>query len=195
MAISVSAQLNDAERVQISQILGCDPKSLDKTLQPFAAAGLEEYLRMILGQRVFTRGSDILEHRLLLLTKAAFNGRIPDEQRVSALFQLSSTGSRSLIRAVLAKYQYELRDEIDATMRDALESVDEDEHGWTFTVNSENVVETMNRILAVIDGTLPQVSKKPTTVSTYNLRPSSYGKLCSHFGVTPKQSKQSSQQA
>src|ERR1039458_7388469 len=111
MTISVTPHLTSVERDQLAQILACEVSELDQVLSSYGSAALEEYVRMILGQRVFTRGSDILEHRLLLLVKEAFGGRIPDEQRVSALFQLSSTGSRSLIRAVLAKYQYELRDE------------------------------------------------------------------------------------
>jgi hypothetical protein len=71
-------------------------------------------------------------------------------------------------------------------MRETLGSVDENPDGWVFTVNSENVVDTMNRSLAVIDGSLPQVRKIRDTVSSYLLLPSSYLKLCERFGVTAK---------
>jgi len=186
MPITISIALGQDERTQLAAILGCDVSNLDTALSSYGTAALEEYARMFLGQRVFTRGSDIMEYRLLLLTKGSFSGRLPDEQRVSALFQRSSTASRALIRAVLAKFQYELSGEIAATMRDSLNAVVDDEDSWSFVVNSENIVEAMNRVLAVIDGTLPQVTKKPGMVTSYALKPSSYLALCQHFGVKAK---------
>jgi len=71
-------------------------------------------------------------------------------------------------------------------MTDVLESVSEDADGWSIVVNSENVVETMNRVLASKDGSLPQVTRKPGTVASWMLKPSSYAELCSYYGVTPK---------
>ncbi len=94
MSVIVELNLNTTERAQLARILGCGEAELDDKLGSYATAALEEYLRMFLGQRVFTRGSDIVEYRLLLLTKEAFQGRLPDEQRVCALFQRSVTGSR-----------------------------------------------------------------------------------------------------
>ena len=110
MAITVDLPLNAEEKAQLAGILRCDPDALDAVLAPYAAAALEEYARMFIGQRVFTRGSDIHEYRLFLLIKQPLEGRIPDEQQVSDLFQTTATQSRSLIRSVLAKYQYELQE-------------------------------------------------------------------------------------
>lgn len=191
MAISIDLNLSDLERAQLAGILGCEVSHLETELGSYGTAALEEYVRMFLGQRVFTRGSDMLEYRLLLLTKSAFGGRLPDEQRVSAVFQRSATGSRSLIRAVIAKYQYELSGEVATTMKDTLTSVNQDGDDWSFVVNSENVVETMNRVLAGIDGTLPQVGKKSGMVASYSLKSSSYHALCEYYGIAPKQGKKS----
>ena len=82
MAITVDLPLNAEEKAQLAGILRCDPDALDAVLAPYAAAALEEYARMFIGQRVFTRGSDIHEYRLFLLIKQPLEGRIPDEQQV-----------------------------------------------------------------------------------------------------------------
>ena len=87
MAISVELELTDAERTQLASILGSAPDALDDAIASFATAALEEYARMFLGQRVFTRGSDAREFRLLLLIKHAFANRFPDDQRISDFFQ------------------------------------------------------------------------------------------------------------
>jgi hypothetical protein len=57
----------------------------------------------------------------------------------------------------------------------------------TAIINSENLVDALNRDLASIDGSLPQVAKKKNTVSTYELQNSSYLKLCEHYGIQPIQ--------
>ncbi len=74
-------------------------------------------------------------------------------------------------------------------MTDTLRAVAEDEEGWSVIVNSENVVETMNRMLATIDGSLPQVTKRQGTVSSFVLKPSAYVKLCEHYEVQPRERK------
>jgi hypothetical protein len=186
MAIEFEATLLSNERQQLADILQCDVSNLDAVLAPFARAALSEYAGMMLGQHVFTRGSDFNEYRLVLLIKEAFGGLLPDEQNVCSLFQVSPTGARSLIRAVSAKYQYELSKEIAATMRATLQEVGEDEDGWSFIVNSDHIVEALNRFLAIIDGTLHQVTKVPGTVANYILQPSAYEALCHRFGLTPK---------
>jgi hypothetical protein len=143
---------------------------------------------MILGQKVFTRGSDLLEYRLLLLIQHAFNGRIPDEQKVCNLFQTTTSGSRSLIRAVMSKYQYQLKAPIEETLKLLIDSakVAKGNSSLTIAVHSLNLVDELNRKLAEIDSALPAVQKKQGSVSTYELQPSSYEKLCQYFGLTSK---------
>jgi hypothetical protein len=183
VAITLNLPLNDEEKAQLAGILHCDAGALDAVLAPYAAAALEEYARMFIGQRVFTRGSDMHEYRLFLLIKQPLEGRIPDEQHVSDLFQTTANQSRSLIRSVIAKYQYELQEAINATLRNAVEAAESDGDDWAVTVNSENVVESLNRLIGSIDGSLPQIEKKRGTVCSYVLRRSSYTRLCERFDL------------
>lgn len=185
MAITVELGLADAERNQLAGILRVDPADLDDALTPFAGAAVEEYARMFIGQRVFTRGSDIREYRLFLLIKTAFENRIPDEQRVSDLFQTTASQSRSLIRSVMSKFQYELQEAIDASLRTAVEEAVRDADDWAVTVPSENIVEALNRVIGAIDGSLPQIEKKRGTVASYVLRQSSCERLRDRFGLEP----------
>lgn len=190
MKIEVDVPLNDDETRQLAGILGVDAKNLPKALQPFSRSAVEEYVRMFLGQRVFTRGRDALEFRLFLLIRGAFGNKIPDEKRVCALFQYSPTQARSLIRAVMSKYQYDLSEAIDATLTETVRQVSRDnEDKLSVVINSENLVDALNVTLASIDGSLPQISKKKGTVSTYDFKESTYGRLCEHYGVPPKQPK------
>lgn len=177
--LDVVVDLSKPERTQLSRILGCDDADLDFRLKSFSAAATEEYLRMVLGQRVFTRGTDVREYRLYLLIVHVFGGRLPNEQQISDLFQTTTTQSRALLRAVMSKYQYELQAVIDRTLSDVLKAAkfDEKAETWSITIDSENVVEALNRRLASIDGTLPQVTKARNTITTYEIPNSSYDAL------------------
>jgi len=184
--IKVEIPLEQNESTQLAGIINVDSNQLDKGFEPFARAAIQEYAQMFLGKKVFTRGTDMREFRLFLLIREAFNNKIPDEQKVCDLFQCSTTQARSLIRAVMSKYQYDLHDAIRATLKDTVQKVELGEGGTlTVIINSENLVDALNRNLASIDGSLPQVARKKNTVSTYELKNSSYLKLCEQYGIQP----------
>lgn len=184
---TLNLDLTTEEEELLADILSCAKEKLAEKLQPIAKAAIEEYIRMILGQKVFTRGQDIREYRLFLLIKELFQGKIPDDQKISDLFQTTPNESRSLIRSVLSKYQYELKHSITQTLEDIIKNVNKDSEtgDLIITVNSISKIEELNRILLSIDGTLPQISKKPKSVSTYLLKRSSYMRLCEHFHIQP----------
>lgn len=171
--------LSDAERAQLAGTLGVDPAQLTTHLEAHAKAAIEEYVRMYLGQRVYTRGSDIREYRLLLLIRNALGGRIPSEAEVSRLFQTTESQSRSLIRSVMSKFQYELRDEIVQTLKEALNGAkrENEESDYEVVIDSDNIVDELNRRIQAIDGTLPAIQKKRGTASTYVLKPSAHDQL------------------
>jgi hypothetical protein len=188
MELSVNIQLTEEDQVELSRILECEVADLADTLSPYASAGVEEIVTMFLGQKVFSRGTDMREYRLYLLIKHAFSNRIPNEQSVCKLFQSTSSGSRSLIRAVMSKYQYLLKDAIDDTLKDRLNAteVDEDNDLLTIAIYNLNLVDELNRVLAEIDSSLPPVQKKRGSVSTYEIKLSSYNRLCERFGIKSK---------
>lgn len=177
--------LTRSEKAQLAATLGCEVKDLPEKLRLFGRAATEEYERMILGQRVFTRGSDMREYRLFLLITNVFN-ELPDERTISRLFQTTTTQSRGLLRAVMSKYQYELqtaiRETLEATMRSAGRNPSEPD-SWNITIDSENVIEALNREISAIDGTLPQISRARGTVSTFDVPNSSYEQLKLRFGL------------
>ena len=188
MELKATLTLSKDDQKELERILGCAEDKLAETLTPYASAAVEELVTMFLGQKVFSRGSDIREYRLYLLIKHAFSSRIPNEQDVCKLFQTTSPGSRSLIRAVMSKYQYLLKDAIDSTLKDCLNAVElaDDNESVTVAIHNLNLVDELNRELGEIDSSLPPVQKKRGSVSTYEIKPSSYNKLCDRFGVESK---------
>ncbi len=103
MLISIELDLGETEIAEIASVLESDDGNLAAILSRHFKASALEYLAMYRGQKVFRRGSDLLEYRLLLLIETAFEGVIPDEHEVARLFQTTPGESRALIRSILAK--------------------------------------------------------------------------------------------
>jgi hypothetical protein len=179
--------LTEDEKAQLQATLGCSKAELARTLDRYAEAAREEYVRMVLGQRVFTRGQDLLEYRLLLMVQHVFGGQLPSEQQISAVFQMTMSQSRTLLRSILAKYRYELGQATVTTIRrlladarmdpDDSDVADDDEKTRLLTIDNTNVVEEMNRRIVSIDPSLPPLERQPRTGAVFKIKASSYHKL------------------
>lgn len=187
MHIEFDLTLDPQETAEIAQIIGCPLVDVPTVLAGYGKSALQEYLAMMRGQKALKRGTDILEYRLFLLVENVFAGRIPDEQTISKIFQTTATESRGLLRSIISKYQYLLRDAIDQTLKLVLEGATAETATGPFlvTMNSVNVIEELNRKLAAIDGTLASIGKKRGSVATYDITKSSYEHLCTLLGATP----------
>ncbi len=186
MHISIDLDLDPREKEQLASILNCNEQDLPTALEPYTIAAIREYAALFLGQRVFTQGADFRSYRLLLLIKEVFKDKIPDEQDVSSLFQTTPSQSRSLLRSVVARYQYELREIVRETLKNVLSRAVKVDESFEITVSSKNVIDSLNQIVAMrADGTIPRVMLKSKSVSTYTMQPSTYHCLCEHFGIQP----------
>jgi hypothetical protein len=186
MKIECEINLSSTENDQIKKILGVKSNgNLEALLGKYATAALEEYVKMILGQKVFTRGSDFREYRLLLLIKHVFNNKIPNEQKICELFQTTDTQSRILLRSILSKYQYELNEAIDQSLKNVLINAHEAQgsNDYFIDIDNKNIIDFLNRIQLTIDGNLPPITLKRNTISTYIIKPSSKKKLWEFFSL------------
>ena len=183
--------ISDEQRKVLGSVL--DSKADDETVKRILQAAFTEYIQMMLGEKVFTRGSDIREYRLLLLIKTLYRGNIPSEQQVSDLFQTTTSESKSLLRAVFAKYKNELKEILNSTMILYLENVDKitsfemRESKYIYITDlAREVSEEMNRILSKQAGDIELLIKKRNTANTYFMPYTSYNKLCDHLNIDAK---------
>lgn len=117
MDITTAINLTGPERERLRTIFACaDDVALEAKLGEVSRAALQEHLDMFLGAGSFTRGSDFREHRLAMLILHTFGGTIPSETVVSRMFQSTRPVSRSLIRAVMSKYQIRLEAAVKQTL-------------------------------------------------------------------------------
>lgn len=177
--LNVHIQLSDHEKLELSRIIGCEASGLPDQLAKYASAATEEYCSMVKGKKIFKRGSDMLEYRLLLLIEHVYDNQIPSDQRVCRIFQMTLTESRSLIRAVMSKYQYRLKAAITKSMIGVVSSASSEEEGGCLTVSitNKNIADNLNALLVEKDGGLQPVAKKKGSVAEYVISPASHKAL------------------
>lgn len=184
--INFNFDIAPEDEEQLALALGCTPDQIGTILATHAKAALSEYVEAYLGRRGFTRGSDILEHRLALLIRDVFVNRLPTEREVALLFQTSPSGSRTLLRNTLSKYRYMLRDQTRGTAKSVLEAASwaPDGKAVHLKILSQNLVEALNERLRETDPTKKSVTRLTDSVATYETTSSAYSLLCKEFGAT-----------
>jgi len=181
----------DDDRNGLLAAMECSEADLEAMITKHAKAAIHEYLECYVGRRAFSRGNDILEHRLALLIEHAFDRTIPTAARVSNLFQTTLSTSRSLIRNTFSKYRFQLVAVEEKAAKSALENVN-----WNGTescfaeITTPNLVEVLNRRLLASDPSLKEVARVPGVVGTYSIGQDSYAALCAIFAAQPKEQPQ-----
>jgi hypothetical protein len=86
----------------------------------------------------------------------------------------------------MSKFQYELQEAIDDTMKGILQAgtpVEGDNSGVLVTIDNESMIDALNRRIRSIRGTLPPIAKRKNTVSQYVVPQSSLEELRTVFGI------------
>ena len=166
-----------------------DPK-FSKALQKVVHAALSEYKEMFLGIGLPSRADEIQQHRLFYLIKHYFEDRLPSEAEVSSMFQLTQSRSKNLIRLVMTRFHYDLEMEIKNTLKKTIRKAELNDKGTEYRViiQSDNVLEELNRIIAVEAPRFDPVRKVRNMSRTYSISEDSYEVLCKYFGIKGKDS-------
>lgn len=186
MKIKFEVDIDNSEKELLKTITGCatDDELKDK-LNKIGRASFEEMRKMIIGQKVFTRGRDIIEYRLFNLIVYYFERKIPDEQKICDLFQITATESRALIRSIMSKYQYDLKTTILSSLKEEISCLTKEDDAEFYKISIQNlfIKDELNKILGAIDTSLPIIKKENGTISTFIIMPSSYNELCEKLGI------------
>lgn len=180
MEFTVELEVDDADLARLEAATGLKAQKLAEALPGHARAAFAEYVAQYLGKRSLSRGADILEHRLHLLIRNAFDNEIPTETQVSGLFQTTSTQSRTLIRNTLSRYRFDLAAALRTTVKKTLENAKPDNHHFLLDVQSSQVLDALKTTLEQNYPNEAPITRTPDA-STWTLKPVSYASLCKAF--------------
>ncbi|MFD1775991.1 hypothetical protein [Paenibacillus rhizophilus] len=144
-------------------------------------AALTEYKEMLLGKGLPTRADEIKQHRLFHLVKHYFQGVIPNEAEVSSMFQLTESESKALIRNVRTRFRYQLEAEIFTTLKQIIESAELRTDAYHVVIQSDNVIEELNRVISINAPHLDPISKVRGSARKYQISEDTYELLSGVF--------------
>ena len=158
-----------------------EKEDLKEDFKKVIPAALSEYIDMFIGRGFPSRNEEIRQDRLFNLIKYYYGGKFPSESEVSSMFQETQTRCKSLIRLVLTRYRYDLKEELENAIIDTICAVkhndSEDDPAYHVTIPSGIIVEELNRILNKEVPTYLNVRKIPGTGIRYSISEASYCKL------------------
>jgi len=184
LAVEVRVDVAESDRNRVEVILGRN-LSEEELWSGLGRAALREYVQMVCGSQAPTRGSDMLENRLVLLVKELGEVFL-EEETVAQAFQLTRTRARSLMRTTFARHRLSIEGVMQKTIQRVLKRAKpggKDARG-TFTVGPipPLVLEKLNEALHARGGrwALP---RHKGSVSLYDGTKEAINELRHEFGL------------
>ncbi|HEY8952520.1 MAG TPA: hypothetical protein VIP78_08175 [Candidatus Dormibacteraeota bacterium] len=169
MKIAFDLPLTPDDAKKLSKALpGGD--NLNDLLNRLALDATQEYLDLFLGRFVPSSLRELSEYRLFHLTTGSFQDRLPDEQSISDVFQITVGRARGLLNLVAARYRYELDKALWSSALVALDKATTIENDQVEIATSSTIYDALRRRLRQLE--TPKVQYGRITVSAG--RPGTY---------------------
>lgn len=178
--IQFKIELDEETTERLIQALGGKQSKLAETLSIYGKAALLEYIEMFSGNISLRMAVDTREQRLLQIILAVYEGDVPDEAIVARLFHITRGQARSLLRAVLEKRAFELREHIRKACVAVIKPIDaKSTDPIEVVIKNPRIFEALNQIL--IDNSRAVPPLKSVGISKYRLDKASLAVLRKHL--------------
>ncbi|MCH7410684.1 hypothetical protein MM239_14850 [Belliella sp. DSM 111904] len=172
-------ELSASDKNLIKECLGLNTAAeLNKALTNLTKAAFMEYMKMLKEKGLPTRADEVQQERLFFLLTHYFQNRLPSENELSSIFQLTQSQSKTLLRNTKSRYRTKISNFIKNTLFVTLNSATQENPGdsYEFVCTSPTTVEELNLIISQKGPTLEPIqkirglaSKYSCAVDTYNL--------------------------
>lgn len=174
---------DEGEVLSPEELMLRSEKKLADDMHKIIKSAICEYKQMFLGMGLPTRAEEIQQYRLYYLIEQYFK-EMPSEEKVSAMFQLTSTKSRSLIRSVMTRFRYNLDEIIKENLQNILESADiKEDNNCYFVIQSTYALEEFKNVIANKAPRSGQIRRVKDTSRTFYVSKESYKALCDYFDL------------
>lgn len=180
ITINISdSELSQTDKTLVKDCLGLvNDTQLNDALSKLCKSGLMEYINMFKEKGLPNRADEVKQERLFFLLKFFFKDRLPSENEISSIFQLTPSQSRTLLRNTKSRYRMRINSYIKNTLLSYLNSaiLSRDNNMYEFICTSPTIIEEINLIISQKGPELQPIerikglaSKYICAVDTYNL--------------------------
>lgn len=186
ITISISdEELSNADKALIKDCLGLssEPETI-AALTKLSKAAFMEYVKMFREKGLPTRADEVQQERLFYLLVHYYKIKLPTENEISSIFQLTPSQSKTLLKNTKSRYRTKINSFITASLMETLNSAgDPRENGnYEFVCTSPSTIEEMNLIVSQKGPELHPVEKIRGLASMYSCAPDTYNLLMHELG-------------
>jgi hypothetical protein len=177
-------ELSNDDIVLILQGLGLSPtNNCEETLSKITRCALLEYRKMFVERGLPTKAAEVMQERLFYLIKGYFIDTLPSEQQISTVFQLTSSGSKTLLRNTISRYRIYLNDQINESIRRVISTAVQDGEKFLVVIQSETIRDEINKYLTQNRPTLQKLLAVKGSAGQYYCPTDTMNCLQEAFGV------------
>jgi hypothetical protein len=171
-----SAEVSDTDKTLIQQCLGLANAQLPAALTKLSKTAFMEYVKMFKEKGLPTRADEVQQERLFFLLNYFFENRLPSENEISSIFQLTPSQSKTLLRNTKSRYRTKISTFIRNTLLETLNSASQPNHGddYEFICTSPTTVEELNSIVSQKGPELQPIEKIRGLSSKYSCAVDTY---------------------
>ncbi len=179
-------QFTESDQKIISGSLGIRSAGdhLQDALQRIAKCAFLEYRKMFIERGLPSKAAEVLQDRLYYLIDSYFINRLPTEAEISTIFQLTSSGSKTMLKNTMSRYRIYLGNQIRASIKKVLQSIDQDGDNCRFVIQSETLKNEINLIINRKWPTLKKLLAVKGSAGQYECPIDTYEKLKKEFKIS-----------
>jgi hypothetical protein len=189
--VNVTITLSDDEfdadqRLVVREALGLRSETqLAEAMKKLGKAATLEYISMFVEKGMPTRADEVRQDRLYFLLENYYENRLPPEAEVSAIFQITSSQSRTLLRNTRSRYRNKIAVQVKSTAKAVITAATKnaDTDRWEMLIDSAVILEELNQAIRTKKPTLKLVQLKLGSAGQYEADPDTYTFLKGEYGV------------
>lgn len=178
-----AAELSAEDQALLQESLNKSPGDLPAALTRLCKTAFMEYLKMLKEKGIPTRADDVLQERLFLLLNHYFINRVPNEDEISPIFQLTESQSKTLLRNFKTKYRTKISSIVRTTLHNAIGAAEHDinNDNYYFVGTAITIIEELNKVLKIHAPKLKPIEKEVAFANKYLCEPDTYNYLTQKF--------------
>lgn len=170
-------EMSELDKNLIRECLGLTTiEELNEGLTKLMKAAFLEYLKMFKEKGLPTRAEEVLQERFFFLLEHYYIDRLPSENELSSIFQLTHSQSKTLLRNTKSRYRNKISSFIKNTLVETLSSAIQENPGdpYEFVCTSPSTIEELNLIITQKGPTLEPIYKIRGLASKYSCAESTF---------------------
>ena len=187
ITINISvAELSASDKTLIKECLSLTTNpELSDALTKICKTAFLEYCKMFKEKGIPTRADEVTQERLFFLLNHYYMDRLPSENEISTIFQLTPSQSRTLLRNTKSRYRTKIASFITNSLKAIIQSaaINSETEKYEFVCLSGVMIEELNLIISQKGPTLEQIVKIKGKSSKYECSEDTYDLLKTELGL------------